>query len=90
MIYCFLYSFCLLKDATQLVSSSGGTVLSSNPHGAGFQAEDKKNPLTRPRPKHRLRDGSGLGSLCAHRLRDDPLTELSSLCMDVAGVRGFS
>jgi hypothetical protein len=76
----------------QLGSSSGGTpqVPSSNPYRGGFQAEGKKNPLARPRPKHRLRDGLGLGFLCAHRLRDDSLTELGSLCMDGAGVRGFS
>jgi hypothetical protein len=36
-----------------------------------------------------LRDGSGLGSLCVYKLRDDPLTELGSLCMDGAGFRDF-
>jgi hypothetical protein len=76
---------------SQLASSFGDTlqVLSLNPHEDGFQLR-VKNPLARPRPKHRLRDGSGLGSLCAHRLRDDSLTELDSLCMDEMGVRGFS
>jgi hypothetical protein len=75
----------------QLASSSGGIpqVLSSDHHGADFRLR-VKNPLARPRPKHRLRDGSGLGSLCAHRLRDDLLTELGSLCMDGAEVWRFS
>jgi hypothetical protein len=69
----------------QLASSSGGT----SHMGADFRLR-VKNPLARLRPKHRLRDGSGLDSLCAHRLKDDSLTELGSVCMDGAGVRRFS
>jgi hypothetical protein len=85
-----LFAVCQ-RMLAQLVRSSGGIsqVLSSNLMGADFRPRVKKT-LARPRPKHRLRDGSGLGSSCAHRLRDDPLTEFGSLCMDRAEVRGFS